>query len=686
MAMAASERKAPQSRIRACWRLLFAIVGLLDCSCFCYCYYYHNEYFDENNKIAANQLQPPRSCSAREEWQDQNLRWLDNRTENSICAAKTSRSSSRLSDIVWQSMAFSFTADTANGKGTKIPHHNRLGDSNSYKLYHIFLLLHSVFGVLCIIEMILRAREARRIVFENQAIAAFEEHIASTVAKVYHRRNLLRGKGQFSHFTLRRIPDIGTKVSSPITTGTLKRNPYMPSFSFSSHNAIQEETEGNSEGNENNSHGDETSRDHNHHGDDDDDDDDGIDMDEEAANKRNILLFLRSTFKLWLPIGITCFFWLSLLPFHAYYRIFRIFLNEFSKPMLSSLCTEENGTANYCCDIDYSHPCDAAATAECYIETLGDDTALATVWITACWTRWIEICEEIQDYFNTVLWKRYLLGGLFTAQAQKKLHIILDRPKLIWFRFGRILNIVKWVRFAFPLARMVLKLQDQLRAGYSTLQKVRSVRTKKEKRLRRPSLLLEDLRRIESLHKVETTIAAWPSQCNMLLETLAKEVSQYSAAAHSRMGFSSTMALAHADEFLRKSRERGRQITKQIQRLQGQLKKNVTEFSYSEMYDSILRLSQGVSKRNLFLDHESSHNDGESFEGTENGKNNIQSTHRRNRSVKSRWYDFLHLQSLLSSRDYLISPRSRFSVVWRITVTNCLVSNSAELLLLWYKY
>jgi hypothetical protein len=698
-----SERRSPRSRRHACWRVLFAIIGVLDCSCFCYCYYYyHNDYSGDNNSssnTATKKVQLPKSCSSEEGWQEHVSHLQHSRTNNNREYDANNygieNKKQGLSDIMWQSMAFSFhpnnrnksfTVDTTtNSTGTKLSHRRLENNNNNQKTYHAFLFLHLGFGIFCGIEMILRAREARRIVFQNQAIAALEERVAATVAKVYHRRKLLRGKGRFSHFALRRPSNRTTPVVSPTTTRTLKRNPFFPSFSSASssnntstvHSCHHVDEKSKDHGQS--SH-DENTKDHDDHN---SNDDVNMDMDDEDADKRNILLFLQSTFGLWLPIGVTCVFWLSLLPLQAYYRIIRIFLNDYFRYIVGNTCTDGNGggdegnlfDGNHYCYMDCNHQSgsDTAATATCYMETLGDDTAWATLWVTTFLARWTDICEEIQDYLNSI-WKRYLLGSLFKTHAHKKLHkILLDRPKLIWFRLGRILNIVKWVRFAGPLARMVLKLQDQLRVGYSTFQKVRSVRTNRERRLQRPSLLLRDLRRIESLHKVETTIAAWPSQCSMLLETLAKEVSQYSSP--TKMKISTSMATVYAEEFLRKSRERGRQITRQIQWLQGQLKRGVTEFSSSEIYDNILRLSKDVSRRHLFVDH-GDDEDNDEDKAKENKTSGA--TSNSHRSTKSRWYDFLHLENLLSSRDYLISPRSRFSVVWRITVTNCLVRNVVQ--------
>ena len=51
------------------------------------------------------------------------------------------------------------------------------GEDSSYGAYHAFLLLHLGFGILCLIEMILRAMEqARRIVFDNHHQQQQQEH------------------------------------------------------------------------------------------------------------------------------------------------------------------------------------------------------------------------------------------------------------------------------------------------------------------------------------------------------------------------------------------------------------------------------------------------------------------------------------------------------------------------------
>ena len=735
----APERQALRSRIKAYWRVVFAIVGLLDCSCFCYCYYYHHDFFGDSNAVATvkNKRQSRSKSSKREQKQEESQHRRrtkkykpgdDASTDANVQTFNASAPTQShelpwwglfqkervLSSVVWQSMAFhhhpirdknstsgAAAADSNSGDrktGTTPPPEN--------KTYHAFLFLHLGFGMLCGIEMILRAKEARRVVLENKAIAAFEELIASTVAKANQKRLSMAQAGQFLYNSPRQT--IGTTalsiLSSPLATGEIKPDLYVPSLTYSSttdstattvhlhdHGPAKNESDADDDQNikDRDQRDNENDQDRGH-----DRDNSDTGLNDEAANKRSIILFLRSTFGLWLPIGGTCLFWLSLLPFKAYYRIIQVFFNNYfcwntDNDGDGSLGDVEFTEFNQFCEIDCGHSDGHGATAAWYLTTLGDDTAWATLWLTNFVVRWTRTCEKIEEFMMTAVWKRYilgdkkrfLLGDFFRNEAQKKLHEILldhkelhallfDRPKLIWFRLGRILNIVKLVRFAGPLARMVLKLQDQLIAGYLTFWKARSSRTNRERRLQRPSMMLRDLRRLESIHKVETTIASWPSQCSVLLETLSKEAAQYSAYTAT---LSPGVATAYAEDFLRKSRERGKQITSQIEWLRKQFQKGVTEFTSTEIHDRILGLSKDLSRRNLF----SVYNRRETESQTD--IDSPVKSPRSRRSSKKRWYDFLYLENLLSSRDYLISPRSRFSVVWRITVTNCLVSKILKL-------
>ena len=76
--MASSERKPSRSRLRDFWRILFAIVGILDCSCYYYSYYQRNEYLSEKNAVAKQKRRPPMSCSRREERQGYDERRFGN--------------------------------------------------------------------------------------------------------------------------------------------------------------------------------------------------------------------------------------------------------------------------------------------------------------------------------------------------------------------------------------------------------------------------------------------------------------------------------------------------------------------------------------------------------------------------------------------------------------------------------
>eukprot|EP00536_Pseudo-nitzschia_multiseries_P014577 jgi/Psemu1/291528/fgenesh1_pg.727_\ len=461
--------------------------------------------------------------------------------------------------------------------------------------------------------MAVRAAEARQIVVDNQAIVALEDRIAEAVAKVYRRRNLLQGNpAGLSFYSIRKAAE--AIPSSITTTRTFKLNPYIPSLSSIS------DTPSSSEGTnvhrchyitEEDDQHENTQRNNtaDAHG------SNGDEGDDEAINKRNILLFLRATIRLWIPVGVTCFFWLSLLPLGEYYRIVKILLFD-----LENCDTSRGGQADgsvYCLDhgdgdweesticydghhqlcfgsSSWSYPMETAKLY--YLEILGDDASWATLWITTVLFRWTEAFSSMQDYLVKAIWKKYLLAGGKGLQ---------QRPKLVWKRIGRFLNFIKLIRFAGPLTRMTLKLNDQLSVGYSTFLKDRSSKFYRAQKLRRPSLLIRDLKRIESFHKVETTIASWPSHCSMLLETLTQEAK----APFCRV--SSSAAKFYAQDFLEQSRQRGRQITRQIQSLQGQLRRGLSDFSSSEVYDNILKLSKDISRKHLeyFSDHDDHHYD-----------------------------------------------------------------------------
>ena len=620
--------------------------------------------------------------------------------------------------------------------------------SSSYLFSPLFsIMIHLLLGLLCLIEMIIRSIEAKRIVFEHEAINLFEEKFAETIARVYsrrklvlqgHRHNRLRQKhnikfnlagGGVSGFFMNATTKSNTAITRMIKTQrtSFKLNPYLPSFSSSSTDtttttatmtattatpsmAVLESSDDDQQklllllleeenkdtdhahhdivnaiaSNVDNDHAipnDDDEHDHDDHDHDEheyvnvnvEDDDEGFEEEEEedeeqkvvdadvnkedneedeAKNKRNIILFLRSTFRLYLPVGITCIFWISLLPFKDYYKHIMMFQNRNDPTIIMT------NSIGGCINSD-------------------EDTALATIWITTFIKNWNETIIEIHDIIVSTAWEQIIWQ-----------YNAIFQPKLFWKRVQNVLNVVKWIRFAFPLFRMILKLNDQIMLISSTYRSMKSSDKQRERRIRRPSLMLRDLRRIESFHKVETTLASWPSQCSMLLD-MAKETLGGGGDRGGGGGDGDGDDVSNnnniAEQFLEKSRIRGKQITKTIKKLQRQLRRSVTEFTSSEVYDNIVRLSRDISCRHIIVDeddvdndndhnpHEDDHPDNSNTRSSSNSPRSRRRHHHRSSDNSTSWYDYLHLGSLLGSRDYLISPRSRFSVMVRITVTNCLV-------------
>jgi hypothetical protein len=255
-------------------------------------------------------------------------------------------------------------------------------------------------------------------------------------------------------------------------------------------------------------------------------------------------ILARSTLRTWIPVSVTLFFWFSLLPV----------------------------------SLDY----------QC-----GNDAALATMWITSAFAKQTIAFEVIHKRLATALWK--------WAQPYK-----ITQPRRFYKRIRQLLRAIRFIRFAGPLARMGLKLWDQLKAMTRTWRQSLAVQAEKAKRMQRPSMLFEDLQRVESLVKVQTAIAALPSQ----LFNLARE------------------ELEPIRNNLLRQQERGRQITRKLKQLKNDIRQSISSISISEKYDRIVQMTQ---------------------------------------ELKVTLHD-----SLLTSHE-LISPRSRFSVVWRMTVTNCLL-------------
>jgi hypothetical protein len=225
----------------------------------------------------------------------------------------------------------------------------------------------------------------------------------------------------------------------------------------------------------------------------------------------------------------------------------------------------------------------------------GEDTAMATVWITAALAQYNTLSERLIGKASHKLWR-----WLFPF----KLH----QPRRFYLRMKKILRWIKWARFAGPLLRMCLKLNDQLMALIRMWRQSTTAQTEKEKRLAHRSMLFEDIQRVESLAKVQTTLAALPSQQLLLLSNNGNTVTNTT---------------------FREQKERGTAIRRQLVQLKRDLRSPQSDSS--DLYDRMVRIRR----------------------------------------------------DLVANPALLISPHSRFSVAWRLTVTNCLLVEMFRLSASW---
>jgi hypothetical protein len=237
--------------------------------------------------------------------------------------------------------------------------------------------------------------------------------------------------------------------------------------------------------------------------------------------------------------------------------------------------------------------------------TCGNDTAIATVWITNFLQHLHVFVKFFQDCTAKYFWKKALPFKLY-------------QPRRFLGRVRTLLRCIRYIRFAFPLFRILLKLHDQFQALVKMRrQNLAATQTRKLRSTRR-SFLLEDLRRVESLAKVQTALAALPSR----LFQYAQEQNEL---------FSETL--------LRQQRH-GRRLQQQFQRIQRDLRSSFSDVTMTtaDQYDRIVQITQEVKHA-------------------------------------------LH-NTVLSSHN-LLSPRTRFSIIWRITVTNVLVIEMVRLMISW---
>jgi hypothetical protein len=138
-------------------------------------------------------------------------------------------------------------------------------------------------------------------------------------------------------------------------------------------------------------------------------------------------------------------------------------------------------------------------------------------------------------------------------------------------------------------------------------------------------MIFEDIRKIESLAKVQTALAALPSQLFHL----------------SSAGGAAAAAAGEAKlvDSLHRQQKQGRKLQRQLQQLKMDVHGHGDTVATSDLYDRVVLLTQQLK---------------------------------------------VVMNNTLLSSHHLISPRSRFSVVWRIMVTNCLLLELFRLSVSWH--
>ena len=249
------------------------------------------------------------------------------------------------------------------------------------------------------------------------------------------------------------------------------------------------------------------------------------------------------------------------------------------------------------------------------------DSAMVTSWIQKTTLQVMEMVNAFHDFLGSVFWTKIL-----PYRIHKEPQKFIQRVQVIlrWIRF---------LRFAFPLCRMGIKLQDQVRSVFKTRRQRWTSDMARQLRLDRPSMIFTDIQKLQSLAKVQTALARIPST--------------FSLGQNSPMRtFTNTVV-----EQYNEKRLFGKKISKQLAKLQ----KDYLNFGgTTELYDRITKVTQDITDKLK----------------QEKGR-------RSHRYLSSP-------RNLLHSTEYLISPRTRFSIAWRITVTNCLMLEIFRLCASWH--
>ncbi|CAJ1938882.1 unnamed protein product [Cylindrotheca closterium] len=133
----------------------------------------------------------------------------------------------------------------------------------------------------------------------------------------------------------------------------------------------------------------------------------------------------------------------------------------------------------------------------------GNDPALATIWITQSITHMSIFMETVKSELIDFLRRTILPWGS------------LRQPLRLWKRIRKLSRWFRYLRYAGPLLRVLLKLQDQFWVFSSTWRQSLQAEIEKRKRLAERSMMFEDIRKIESLAKLNTALSSIPSHLQM---------------------------------------------------------------------------------------------------------------------------------------------------------------------------
>ena len=187
------------------------------------------------------------------------------------------------------------------------------------------------------------------------------------------------------------------------------------------------------------------------------------------------------------------------------------------------------------------------------------DTSIATYWITQGIAQMKTLASKVMDAVLGWAWSLLLpLSSLW-------------KPHKLYLRILKLLRWVRYFRFAGPLMRVLLKLNDQFFVFFKTKQQSWKLKAEKAKREMHRSMLFEDIRKVESYNKLSRFWAKVPT---WQLFHAAKEQP------------------AEVGGRLQDKKKQSTKLKRQLDDLKAQVRKSPKAFPTSEIYDRIADLSK----------------------------------------------------------------------------------------------